>query len=317
MRRPFPRFRLAPSLAALVLAAGVAAGCTRQPTEGLPPGVEIEDLPDNEGWDVSFRTSADGHPQVEVAAPYLARYSRDTAYVYLGPPPADSAAAPVALELYGDGGARRGSVRAAEVWLYDDDGRVVAAGSARATVAQGDGASVEADRMTLRGARIDARGRVRATVQGDNGASVQAARLTYEDGRIDAAGGVRASVQSGGGAQIEAARLVSSEGGAFTASGGATVRIGGGAQATVRARTVSGSGARYTADGGVRVQTSGGRTLEAGRVVWDEAAGRFSAPGAFSFDGPGERVTGVGLSATADLSRYTFRRAAGEIEVRE
>ncbi len=56
---------------------------------------------------------------------------------------------------------------------------------------------------------------------------------------------------------------------------------------------------------------------EAERVVWSESAGRFTAPGAFSFDGPGERVRGVGLSASADLSRYTFRRASGEIEVRE
>ena len=138
-----------------------------------------------------------------------------------------------------------------------------------------------------------------------------------EDGRTEASGNVRASVQSGGGAQIEAARLVTRPGGAFTASGGATVRIGGRAQATVRARTVSGSGGRYVAEGGVRVQTSGGRTLEAGRVVWDEAAGRFSAPGAFSFDGPGARIRGVGLSANADLSRYTFRRASGQVEVTE
>jgi hypothetical protein len=80
---------------------------------------------------------------------------------------------------------------------------------------------------------------------------------------------------------------------------------------------VSGSDGRYTATGGVRVLASGGRTLEAERVVWSEAAGRFSAPGAFAFDGPGERVRGVGLSASADLSRYSFRRATGEIEVRE
>jgi hypothetical protein len=52
-------------------------------------------------------------------------------------------------------------------------------------------------------------------------------------------------------------------------------------------------------------------------VIWDEAAGRFQAPGAFTFGGPGERVRGVGLSATADLSRYSFRSASGEIEVRE
>ncbi len=298
----------------LLVALGLAA-CTRQPAEGLPPGVEIEDLPESEGWDVDFRTSAAGRPQLQVQTPYLARYAQDTAHVYLGPPTGGPSATPVSLRLFDDRGAARGSVRAPEVWLYDADGRVVAQGGVRATVA--DGGEVEAQRMTLVGQRIDARGRVRAVAPGEGGAQVQAARLTMEDGRIEAAGNVRASVTSGGGAQIEAAQLVTSPGGAFTASGGARVQIQGRAQATVRARTVSGSGGRYVAQGGVRVETSGGRTLEAGRVVWDEAAGRFSAPGAFSFDGPGARIRGVGLSATSDLSRYTFRRATGQIEVAE
>ena len=300
----------------LLVALGLAA-CTRQSAEGLPPGVEIEDLPESEGWNVDFRTSAAGRPQLQVQTPYLARYAQDSAHVYLGPPPGGARATPVSLRLFDDQGADRGSVRAPEVWLYDADGRVVAQGGVRATVADGDGTEVEAQRMTLVGRRLDARGRARAVTSGEDGAQVQAARLTMEDGRIEAAGNVRASVQSGGGAQIEAARLVTSPGGAFMASGGARVQIQGRAQATVRARTVSGSGGRYVAQGGVRVETSGGRTLEAERVVWDEAAGRFSAPGAFSFDGPGARIRGVGLSATSDLSRYTFRRATGQIEVAE
>ena len=65
------------------------------------------------------------------------------------------------------------------------------------------------------------------------------------------------------------------------------------------------------------VNTRNGRRLDAGRVIWNESAGRFRAPGAFSFDGPGQRVRGVGLSASADLSRYSFRRASGQIEVQE
>ena len=134
---------------------------------------------------------------------------------------------------------------------------------------------------------------------------------------MEASGNVTATVQSGGGASIQAGTLVTRPGGGFTASGGATVQIRGRANATVTARTVSGSGGRYTADGGVTVVTGGGKTLTAGRVVWDEAAGRFRAPGAFSFTGPGERVRGVGLVATADLSRYSFSRATGEIEVAE
>ncbi len=292
------------------------AGCARTATEGLPPGVEIEDLPDSEAWDVAFRTSADGQARTAVEAAYLARYTRDSSYAYLGRPPGDSAAAPVTLRTFDRNGVAVGSVRAPEVWLYDDEGRVVAL-QARATVPTGDGASIEAQRLVLVGGRIDATGNVKATRSGADGASVQAARITMEDGRIEAAGDVTASVLSGGGARIEAARLVTRPGGSFTASGGATVQIQGRANATVRARTVSGSGGRYTADGGVTVVTQAGKTLTAGRVVWNEGAGEFRAPGAFSFTGPGERVRGVGLVASADLSRYSFRQASGEIEVQE
>ena len=312
MRRPPPRPAAVAALAVLAL-----AGCVRQAAGGLPPGVDVEDLPASEAWDVDVRTSTDGRPALQLRAPYLAQYDADTAYVYLGPPPGGEGGGTVSVRLYDDEGRPRGSVQASEAWIYDGDGRVVAEGRARATVEAGEGATVEAQRMTLEDGRIDADGSVRASVQGEAGATVQAARVSMAGRRITASGGVQATVRSGGGAQVQAARVVTGPGGAFTASGGATVQIGGRAQATVRARTVSGAGGRYTATGGVRVQTAGGRTLRAERVVWDERAGRFTAPGAFSFDGPGERVSGVGLSATADLSRYTFRRAAGEIEVSE
>ncbi|PAP77872.1 hypothetical protein [Rubrivirga marina] len=275
-----------PRLLLVVLAALAAVGCTRRAVEGLPPGVGVEDLPESESWNARLRTSADGLPQLEIEAPYLAQFARDTPYVYLGPPPGDTASAPVQIRLF-DEGAPRGSVRAREVRLYDD------------------------------GARVEADGEVWATVSGRDGAQIEAQRLTVEADTITAIGRVRAEIQGEPSARVQAARLRVAPGGAFTASGGAVVELGGQANATVRARTVSGSDGRYTATGGVRVLASGGRTLEAERVVWSESAGRFSAPGAFAFDGPGERVRGVGLSASADLSRYSFRRATGEIEVRE
>lgn len=271
-------------LTLLVLFAAVAsAGCTRRPTTGLPPGVSVEDLPDAESWNVRLLASADGQPDTEIVAPYLARYVGDTAYVYLGPPPGDTAAAAVSVRLFDDDGQPRGSVQAREVWLYESPERVVAEGNARVTVSGSDGATVQSDRVAVEGRRVEADGRVRAEVSG---------------------------------ASVQAPRLVLSDGGAFAASGGAVVRLTD-AGATVRARSVEGSGGRYVAQSGVRVVTSGGRTLESSRVVWDESARQFSAPNAFSFDGPGERVRGVGLRASADLSRYSFRRASGEIEVRE
>ena len=281
-------------VAAAALAGAALAGCTRAPAEGLPPGTEIEDLPESESWGAALRTSADGRPVLEIDAPYLARYRRpDTSFVYLGPAPAGTggAAGPVAISVFDGDGAPLADVRAREAWYYEDADRLVTEGD------------------------------VRSTVRGQGGADVRARRLTLADETVEAEGDVRATVRDGsdgGGAEVRAARLVTRPGGAFTASGGATVRLGGAAQATVTARTVSGTGGgRYEATGGVRVDASGGRTLQAGRVVWDERAGQFRAPGAFSFDGPGERVRGVGLVASADLTRYSFRNVTGQIEVAE
>jgi hypothetical protein len=52
-------------------------------------------------------------------------------------------------------------------------------------------------------------------------------------------------------------------------------------------------------------------------VSWSEDARRLRAPGSFRFTSPAERVQGVGLVAAEDLSRYSFRRASGELEVEE
>ncbi|MEM0964500.1 MAG: hypothetical protein AAGK21_18385, partial [Bacteroidota bacterium] len=216
-------------------------------------------------------------------SPYLARFTGDSSYVYLGPPPGDTLAAVVALRLFDDEGQPRGQIQAQEIWLYESGSFVVAEGATRIVVSGSDGATVQADRLEIEDEAVTATGSVRAEVPG---ASVQAPRLTLADG------------------------------GAFTATGGVSARLTD-ANATVRAQSVRGVGDRYTAEGSARVQTSGGRTLRASRVVWDESARLFTAPGSFSFDGPSERARGVGLEASADLSRYSFRQASGEIEVRE
>lgn len=287
--RPAPRVPR-PSPPALVVLAAVAvacAGCTRRAPEGLPPGTEVEDLPASESWDARLQMSEGGRRTLEIAAPYLARYDRpDSSFVYLGPSPDGPAAGHVEVTSFEDD--LRVEVAAQEAWFHEDEGRLVA------------------------------QGRVRTSVSGERGAEIEAARMTMNEGAVVAEGDVQATVRGGGGARVRASRLATEADGSFVASGGAVVELTGDAQATVRARRVSGSGGgRYEAEGGVRVETAGGRTLEAGRVVWDEGAGQFRAPGAFSFDGPGERVRGVGLVASADLSRYSFRRASGQIEVRE
>lgn len=74
---------------------------------------------------------------------------------------------------------------------------------------------------------------------------------------------------------------------------------------------------RFAATGRVVVTTAGGRQLESERVAWSEIDRRMRAEGAFVFTSPAERIEGVGLVANEDLSRYSFRRARGELEVDE
>ena len=216
-----------------------------------------------------------------------------------GPAGADGPAdAPPASETWDarltatDGGRPTLSVEAPYLARFADSSEVVL------------GPAPGADSGRVRVRLFDDAGAARATVEAAR------ARLDESDESLAAEGRVVATLP---GARVEAPRLTTA-GEAFTASGGATVQLSGETSARVRASTVSGRGSRFEASGGVTVE-SGGRTLRADRVVMD--GDRLSAPGAFAFDGPGERVRGVDLSASRDLSRYSFRRATGQIEVRE
>ncbi len=290
--------RLALLALALTLGGATLSGCTRVAPAGLPAGTTLEDLPEAETWGARLRSSEAGRPSLEVDAPYLARFRTappeagfaaggDSSAVFLGPPPdaPDGAeAARVSVRMFDAQGRAAASVTADRAWLQEATGRLVAEGRAEATV---------------------------------GGARVQAPRIAAtRDGGFTASGGATATID---GATITARTLSGTPGGAFTASGGASAVLSGRANATVRAGTIRGTagGRRYEAQGGAHVDAQGGRMLDAGLVVWDEGAGRFRAPGAFSFDGPGERVRGIGLDATADLTRYSFRRATGQIEVRQ
>lgn len=93
----------------------------------------------------------------------------------------------------------------------------------------------------------------------------------------------------------------------------------GAASATVQANRVRyyDEERRLVAEGDVDVTTAGGRQLESEAVAWDEETRQLRADGAFRFTSPAERIQGVGLVATEDLARYSFRQASGELEVQE
>jgi hypothetical protein len=74
---------------------------------------------------------------------------------------------------------------------------------------------------------------------------------------------------------------------------------------------------QFTARGAVSVRAPGGRSLDARSVSWSDEDERLRAPGAFRYESPTERISGVGLVASGDLSRYSFSRARGTVEVRE
>ena len=302
----------------LLAATLVLAACARDaPGDGLPEGVAVEDLPEAESWDADLRVTENGVPVLAIAAPYLARFAReDSSFIRLGPAASDSSR--VRLSLFDDDGAPRAVLSAAEMRYDEATGRVQASGAVEAELVGR--ARVRAPRVdTSADGAFEATGGARVELLGDTPGTVTAPRVTADaGGGFVASGGARVVLTGARGGTITARRVESSAGGAFVAEGGARVALTD-PRATITARRVSGSGSgrRYDASGGARVDAGGGRRLASDRVTWDAGSERFRAPGAFSFESPGERIRGTGLVATADLSRYTFRRASGQIEVEE
>lgn len=306
------------SVSAALAAALLLAACAREaPDDGLPEGVAAEDLPDSESWAADLRVTEGGVPVLQIAAPYLARFARDdSSFIHLGPTAGDSAR--VRLSLFDDAGAPR-AVLSADAMRYDEaTGRVQARGDVEAELVGR--ARVRAPRVdTAADGAFEATGGARVELLGDTPGTVTAPRVASSpDGGFVASGGARVVLAGARRGTITAERVATRAGGAFSAEGGARVVLAD-PRATIAARRVTGSGdgRRYDASGGARVDAGGGRSLASDRVTWDAAAERFRAPGAFSFESPGERIRGTDLVATADLSRYSFRRASGQIEVEE
>lgn len=72
-----------------------------------------------------------------------------------------------------------------------------------------------------------------------------------------------------------------------------------------------------TLTGNVVMRAEDGETLTTELIRYDREAERIYAPGRFEVRSATEWVRGTSLNARADLSRYTFSNASGELEVHE
>jgi LPS export ABC transporter protein LptC len=100
-------------------------GCARQ-SDTLPPGVPMEDVPDQETWDIALSLSMDGQPRALVRAPYLARYERaDSTFARFGPTAEDTSR--VAVRVYDDG-QPTATVESDRLIYFDEERRFVAEG---------------------------------------------------------------------------------------------------------------------------------------------------------------------------------------------
>lgn len=103
----------------------------------------------------------------------------------------------------------------------------------------------------------------------------------------------------------------------FSSRGNVHVVLHGEKPTEVDARRLEAREGVVSLSGSVRLQTETGETLTTELLRFDREAQRLYAPGRFEVRTPTEWVRGTALDARADLSRYTFSNASGELEVHE
>lgn len=109
------------------VAVALLAGCTGR-TDVIPPDVILEDLPDQETWDVTLALSMEGQRRALVRAPYLARYEHeDSTFARFGPAGALDTSR-VHVEVFDEAGAPSATVDSDRLTYFDAERRFLAEG---------------------------------------------------------------------------------------------------------------------------------------------------------------------------------------------
>lgn len=115
------------SVLVAVLALGLLVGCARR-ADTIPGDVVLEDLPDQETWDVSLSLSMEGQRRALVRAPYLARYEHeDSTFARFGPADVRDSAR-VHVEVFDEAGAPSATVDSDRLTYFDAERRFLAEG---------------------------------------------------------------------------------------------------------------------------------------------------------------------------------------------
>lgn len=132
---------------AIVLTAALLllAGCSRR-GDAIPSDVVLEDLPDQETWDVALALSMEGERRALVRAPYLARFEHeDSTFARFGPAePRDTTR--VHVEVFDEAGAPSATVEADRLTYFDAERRFLAEG--RVVVRSEAGKTLRSEELT-------------------------------------------------------------------------------------------------------------------------------------------------------------------------
>lgn len=121
------------------------AGCSQR-GDAIPSDVVLEDLPDQETWDVTLALSMEGQRRATVRAPYLARYEHeDSTFAHFGPAD-DLDTTRVHVEVFDEAGEPSATVESDRLTYFDTERRFLAEG--RVVVQTETGKTLRSEELT-------------------------------------------------------------------------------------------------------------------------------------------------------------------------